>query len=390
MQAIESLPFTSRRTLGRPDFLMILAAAALSAVGLIMIYTVTAPRLEAAGVDPSGDMVRQAIFMGAGVVAFVVASLFSDRQWKALAPLAYVGTIVLLLVVLTPLGALHQGAQRWIALGPIDIQPSELAKPAMILALAAVLSTSEVTRVGWRRIVQTVVIVAVPSVLIFVQPDLGTMLVFGFVLVVMLFAAGTTMRQLGLLGLGAIIALVIAFQLDILKDYQLDRLTGFLNNGQSELTLNYNQVQSQIAIASGGLFGRGLSQGTQTNGAFVPAQRTDFIFTAVAEQLGFVGSALVLGLFALVVWRLLMTAAAARDRFGYLLAVGAAAMVTFHVFVNVGMTQRLMPVTGLPLPFMSYGGSFYLAMALTLGMCHAVWLRRSRVPGERFLDRVAR
>jgi rod shape determining protein RodA len=184
---------------------------------------------------------------------------------------------------------------------------------------------------------------------------------------------------------GSLVVVVIAFQLQILKEYQLDRLTGFLNSGDAELTLNYNQVQSQIAIASGGLFGRGLSQGLQTNGAFVPAQRTDFIFTALAEQLGFVGSALVLALFALIVWRLLMVAAAARDRFGYLLGVGMAAMVVFHVFVNVGMTQRLMPVTGLPLPFMSYGGSFYLAMSLGLGMVHAVWLRRSPVPGERFL-----
>jgi rod shape determining protein RodA len=280
---------------------------------------------------------------------------------------------------------LRSGAQRWIPLGPIDLQPSEIAKPAMILALAALLSLHEGNRVRWVRIAQTIGIMAVPSALIFVQPDLGTMLTFGFISVVMLFVAGTTIRQLALLLVGALIAMVIAFQLDILKEYQLDRLTGFLNSGEAELTLNYNQAQSQIAIASGGLFGRGLSQGTQTNGAFVPAQRTDFIFTAVAEQLGFVGSAAVLALFALIVWRLLMTAAAARDRFGYLLGVGMAAMVVFHVFVNIGMTQRLMPVTGLPLPFMSYGGSFYLSMMLGLGMVHAVWLRRSPVPGERFL-----
>jgi rod shape determining protein RodA len=385
MATVQRVGLTARRPRSRPDFLLALGAAALSAVGLMMIYTVTAPRLEAAGVDPSGDMVRQAFFMAGGVVVFIAASFVSDRQWKMLAPYAYAGAVLLLLVVLTPIGALRSGAQRWIPLGPIDLQPSEFAKPAMILALAALLSNSETARMGWARIGQTVALMAVPSALIFVQPDLGTMLVFGFVAIAMLFVAGTTVRQLAVLGLGAVIALVLAFQMDILKDYQLDRLTGFLNSGEAELTLNYNQTQSQIAIASGGLFGRGLSQGSQTNGAFVPAQRTDFIFTAVAEQVGFVGSAVVLGLFALVVWRLLMTAAAARDRFGYLLGVGAAAMVVFHVFVNVGMTQRLMPVTGLPLPLMSYGGSFYGATALTLGMVHAVWLRRSPVPGERFL-----
>ena len=385
MAAVAEFGRHTRRSRSRPDFLLALGAAALSALGLLMIYTVTAPRNEAAGLDPGGDMVRQALFMAVGVVVFIVASLISDRQWKALAPYAYAGTVLLLVLVLTPIGALRFGAQRWIPLGPIDLQPSEFAKPAMILALAALLSSVEGARMRWARIGQTIGLMAVPSALIFVQPDLGTMLAFGFIALVMLFVAGTTVRQLALLLVGALIAVVIAFQLDILKDYQLDRLTGFLNSGDAELTLNYNQTQSQIAIASGGMFGRGLSEGIQTNGAFVPAQRTDFIFTAVAEQLGFVGSAAVLALFALIVWRLLMTAAAARDRFGYLLGVGMAAMVVFHVFVNVGMTQRLMPVTGLPLPMMSYGGSFYLAMALGLGMAHAIWLRRSPVPGERFL-----
>lgn len=384
MAVLAELELTSRRSRSRPDYLLMLSAVALSALGLLMIYTITAPRLEAAGVDPSGDMVRQAIFMGGGVVVFIAASFISDRQWKGLAPYGYIAALLLLLVVLTPIGATRQGAQRWIPLGPIDLQPAEFAKPAMILTLAALLSISEANRVGWARIGQTVALLLVPSALIFVQPDLGTMLVFGFVTVVMLFAAGANVRQLALLAVGAVLAIVVAFQLDVLKDYQLDRLTGFLNSGEAELSLNYNQTQSQIAIASGGLFGKGISEGSQTNGAFVPAQRTDFIFTAVAEQLGFAGSAVVLALFALVVWRLLRTAAAARDRFGYLLAVGAAAMLVFHVFVNIGMVQRLMPVTGVPLPFMSYGGSFYVAMALTMGMVHAVWLRRSPVPGERF------
>jgi rod shape determining protein RodA len=385
MAALEEISLTARRPRSRPDLLLIMGVAGLSALGLLMIYTVTAPRNEAAGLDPGGDMIRQAFFMGLGAAVFALGSLISDRRWKALAPYMYAGSVLLLVAVLTPLGSLRSGAQRWIPLGPIDLQPSEVAKPAMILALAALLSLGESARVRWVRIGQTIAVMALPAALIFVQPDLGTMLAFGFIALVMLFVAGASLRQIALLMVGALVVVVVAFQLDILKEYQLDRLTGFLNSGEAELTLNYNQAQSQIAIASGGLFGRGLSQGTQTNGAFVPAQRTDFIFTAVAEQLGFVGSAAVLALFALVIWRLLMTAAAARDRFGYLLAVGMAAMTVFHVFVNIGMTQRLMPVTGLPLPFMSYGGSFYLSMALGLGMVHSVWLRRSPVPGQRFL-----
>jgi rod shape determining protein RodA len=352
----------------------------------MMIYSVTAPRLESFGVNPSGDMVRQAIFMGGGLVVFVAASLPTDRQWKMLAPYVYGLALLLLIAVLLPvIGASRQGAQRWIPLGLFDLQPSEFAKPAVILVLAALLSGIEEERVRWMRIGQSIGLVAVPAALIFLQPDLGTMLVFGFVAVVMLFVSGTTMRQLLVLTIVGLIALVAAFQLNILKEYQVARLTGFLNSGEAELTLNYNQNQSQIAIGAGGMTGRGYREGTQTNLAFVPAQRTDFIFTAVGEQLGFVGAVAVLGIYALILWRLFMVVIAARDKFGQLVAAGAAAMFGFHVFVNVGMTVGLLPVTGLPLPLMSYGGSFYGSMALTLGIVHSIWLRRTRVPGERHL-----
>jgi rod shape determining protein RodA len=365
------------------DFVLLITTVALAALGLLMIFTVTAPRLESIGVPRSQDMVRQSIFAGVALVVLVVATSISDRMWKLLAPYAYGGAIVLLILAMTPLGGIRQGAQRWIPLGIFDLQPSEFAKPAVILVLALLLSSVEENRMPWLRIAQAMGLVALPSVLIFLQPDLGTMLVFGFVLVAMLFVAGTTLRQLTLLLIGGVIALIALFQLDLLKEYQLDRLAGFLNAGQETLTVNYNQTQSQVAIGAGGLFGRGLFEGTQTNLAFVPAQRTDFVFTAVGEQMGFAGGALVLGLYALLVWRMLLIAAVARDRFGQLVAAGAAAMVGFHVFVNVGMTVGLLPVTGLPLPFMSYGGSFLGAMAMTVGIVHSIYLRRSRSPGER-------
>ncbi len=365
------------------DFVLLFSMLALSALGLLMIFTVTAPRLESAGLPRSTDMVQQSIFMGLGVIVLIIASLFTDRMWRVLAPWAYGGSLLLLIIVMTPLGTTRQGAQRWISLGVFDLQPSEVAKPAVILVLALLLANVEENRMPWLRIGQAMGLVALPSALIFLQPDLGTMLVFGFVVVTMLFVAGTTVRQILLLLLGGIIALIILFQLDLLKEYQIDRLTGFLNAGQETLTINYNQTQSQIAIGSGGLFGRGLFEGTQTNLAFVPAQRTDFVFTAIGEQLGFAGGALVLGLYAVIVWRMLIIAALARDRFGQLVAAGAASMVGFHVFVNIGMTVGLLPVTGLPLPFMSYGGSFYLAMSITIGIVHAIYIRRSRSPGDR-------
>ncbi len=365
---------------GGPDYIMIAIIAALTALGLLMILSTSAPRLEAEGSARTAQMVRQATFVGLGAITFVVATVFSDRSWRLLTLWVYGGTLILLILVVSPVGALRQGAQRWIALGLFDLQPSEVAKPAVILALAALLAPAQLDKMQWSRILKAFALVGVPAVLIFMQPDLGTMLVFGFVTVVMLFIAGTNLRQIGLLAVGALVVLLLAVEFDVLAQYQVDRLTGFLNPSEQTLSVNYNQNQSQIAIGSGGMFGQGLFQGAQTNLSFVPSQTTDFIFTAVAEQMGFVGGTIVIALYAVLVWRLLMVAAAARDRFGQLVAAGSAAMIAFHVFVNIGMAVGLLPVTGLPLPFMSFGGSFYISMMFTLGITHSIWMHRSRIP----------
>jgi len=361
----------------RPDFVMIAIIAALTALGLVMILSTSGPRLEAEGAARVSQMVRQSTFVVLGSVVFFVATMLSDRQWRLLTPWVYASTLVLLGLVLI-IGEVITGAQRWIPLGLFNLQPSEVAKPAVILILAALLAGA--TKMKWLRILQAFGLVAVPAVLIFLQPDLGTMLVFGFVTVVMLFVAGTDVRQIVILGLMAIAVLIFAIEADILAEYQVERLTGFLNAGEQTLGINYNQIQSQIAIGGGGMFGQGLFEGTQTNLAFVPAQTTDFIFTAVAEQLGFVGAALVIGLYSVLIVRLLIISSAARDRFGRLVAAGMAAMIAFHVFVNIGMTVGLLPVTGLPLPFMSFGGSFYISTLFGLGVCHSIWVHRSRVP----------
>jgi len=374
-----------RRDTGRPDYVLILSLLILTAIGLIMVFTVSAPRLEADGFSRTSVVIRQSVFVVGGIGVFALTARISDRGWKLSTPYIFGFVILLLLAVLSPLGVERQGAQRWIPLKVMDLQPSEFAKPAVILALALILSPADESRMSWPRIGKALALLAVPSVLIFRQPDLGTMLVFTFVAFIMLFTAGTSLRQLVTMVVTGLVILVMAFQLNLLKEYQLDRLTGFLNQGEHSLTTNYNQNQSQLAIASGGLFGKGLFNGSLTNLAFVPSQSTDFVFTAVGEQLGFMGAILVLGLYLLVVWRLLVIAVAARDRFGMLVATGVAAMFGFHVFVNIGMAVGLLPVTGLPLPLMSSGGSFFLTMAFSLGICHAIWTRRSRVPGERRL-----
>jgi rod shape determining protein RodA len=273
-------------------------------------------------------------------------------------------------------------AQRWIDLGIVQFQPSEVAKIAVVLMLASILSMAT-TPLSWQTVARSLVIVGVPAGLIFLQPDLGTMLVFAFVMLVMLFAAGSTLRQLGFIALATIIGTVGLFQLDLIEEYQVLRLTAFIDPEGASLDAVYNQVQSEIAIGSGGLLGKGLFEGSQTNLQFVPVQASDFIFTAVGEQFGFVGSLIVLGLFGLLLFRLLLTALHARSRFSFLVVTGIAAMLAFHVFVNIGMTVRVMPVTGLPLPFMSSGGTFFVMMSAALGLAHSAWIRRNITLAER-------
>ncbi|HUG75768.1 MAG TPA: rod shape-determining protein RodA [Acidimicrobiia bacterium] len=369
----------------RPDVVMVGIVAVLTALGLILIYSASAPRLRLVGDDPNGQMIRQLIFVAIGIAAMIGTSLITDRSWRMVTPLIFAGVILLLLATITPLGVERQGAQRWIPFGVMDLQPSELAKPAVILALAVLLTPENEIGVSWRRIGKAAALVALPAALIFMQPDFGTMLVFGFITVVMLFMAGTTTRQLMILLVGGLLVMVAIIELDLLRDYQLARIIGFLNPGSDPLSVNYNQIQSQITIGNGGLFGSGLFQGAQTNLAFVPAQSTDFIFTALAEQLGFLGATVVLALYTVLIWRMLAVSVAARDKFAQLVAGGIAAMFAFHVFVNVGMTLGLLPVTGLPLPFMSFGGSFYLGTAVSVGIVNSIWMNRSPVPGDRRL-----
>lgn len=368
----------------RPDLFLVLSFLALSGLGILMVYTASAPRLIAEGEDPASLMRRHLVFVVLGIIAFLAASLIDNRTLRMLTPFLYVGSVVMLALVLTPLGDFRKGANRWIALGPFQLQPSEFAKVGVILAVAALLATAVGSSLRWYHLARAAALVAIPAVLIFSQPDLGTMLVLAFIAGVMLFVAGTTWRQLVFLALAGVVGTIGLFQVNALQTYQLTRLTSFLDpTSDLSATALYNQVQSKIAIGSGGFFGKGLFEGSQTNLSFVPEQATDFIFTAVAEQLGFVGGTLVLALYLIIVWRLLVAAVNGRDRFSQLVAIGVAAFFVFHVFVNVGMTLQVMPVTGLPLPFLSNGGSAFLAMSIALGLGHSVWMRRSPVPGER-------
>jgi rod shape determining protein RodA len=368
----------------RTDRVLIGTMLLLSALGLLMIYSATRN-------SGTFSMERQMIFVAAGLIVFLVFSNIDYREYRGVIPMIAGGIMALLLAVFLfePVsdGGVGQ-AQRWIPLGFFDLQPSEFAKVAVIVVLAGLLAPSNRDEtpqrtLTWRKIGLAVLVVLVPGLLIYRQPDLGTALVFAFILLVLLFVGGATWRQmLTLIGLG-VLGVVLVLRLGLLSDYQTERIMCLVEPGLDPQDLCYQLGQSKRAIGSGQLLGKGLFQeDTLTHFEYVPEQQTDFIFTAVGEQLGLVGGLLVLVAFAVIVWRLLVIASNSRDRFGALIAVGIAAMIMFHVFVNIGMTIGIMPVTGLPLPFLSQGGSFYMAMALGLGIANSIWLMRTPVPTE--------
>jgi rod shape determining protein RodA len=371
------------RRRNRSDRILFGTMLALSAFGLLMIYSAT----KSTG---SVGMERQMIFVAAGLTVYAIVSNIDYREYRNLIPIISIAILIALFAVYV--FAPVNGAQRWIPLGFFKLQPAEFAKVVVILVLASLLSPKNRDEIGrrqlsWLTVGQAILIVAVPAALILLEPDLGTTLVFGFILLVMLFAGGATWRQMVALVGSALIGVFAVLQRGWLEAYQIDRIKVLFNPNIDQQGIGYTLRQSKFAIGSGQLFGRGLfAEGTQTSFEYVPEQETDFIFTAVAEQLGFVGAILVLAAFAVIIWRLLVIAANARDRFGALIATGLAAMVVFHVFVNVGMTIGIMPVTGLPLPFLSAGGSFYLAMTFALGVANSVWLMRTPVPGENQLS----
>jgi rod shape determining protein RodA len=366
----------------RSDQVLFGTMLALSGFGLLMIYSAT----RSAG---SISMERQMIFVAAGLTIYVIASNIDYREYKGIVP--WVSVVVLIALIGVFLFEPVNGARRWIPLGFFKLQPAEFAKVVVIVLLAVLLSPHTRDEIGrrnlrWTHIFQALAVVALPAVLIYLEPDLGTTMVFGFILFIMLFVAGATWRQLVALASATVLGIIVTWQQGWLADWQIDRIQVLFDPSIDPQGIGYNLRQSKMAVGSGQLFGRGLFQGTQTNFEYVPEQETDFIFTAVGEQLGFVGAILVLAAFSVIIWRLLVIAANARDRFGALIAAGIAAMVVFHVFVNVGMTVGIMPVTGIPLPFLSSGGSFYMSMTLALGIANSIWLLRTPVPGENQLS----
>jgi rod shape determining protein RodA len=364
-----------RRPMRHVDPVLILAVLALVVIGLFAIYSSTHQSLAAIDADPGRYVKRQMTFFALGAVVVMAAASFDYRFLKVYAGLVYVSSIVLLLLVRTPLGTTVKGSQRWFELFGFQLAPSEIAKLAVIAMLAAFLSEirGELTL---QDVFRATGLAAIPAVLVFLQPDLGTSIVFAAILVGVLVVAGTRPRYLAVLALTAVVLIFAGFQVGLVKEYQLVRLQAFLDPGNVDADALHNREQAEIAIGSGGLFGLGYLEGTQTNLDFVPEQHTDFIFTVVGEEFGFVGAMTLLGLYGIVVWRAFRIAMISKDPFGTYLAAGIASMLALQIFVNVGMTVGIMPITGIPLPFVSYGGSSLLVNCAAVGTLLNVHMRR--------------
>ena len=358
------------------DPVLALVAIGMSLLGLVFIYSATHPILERSGLDPLVYVNRQLISLAIGMVAMIVAAAIDYRVLRVWAPVLYVGSIVLL-IVLAIVGEAVSGSARWLVVGGFQFQPSELAKPALIVVLAALFHERREDALGLRALVEAVVLAAVPMVLVLAQPDLGTAMVFVAITFAVLLLARVRVRYMAALAVIGVLSIVGALQLDLIQEYQLERLTSFLNPEAADVQDDlYNLNQAQIAIGSGQLAGQGLFQGTQTQLSYVPENHTDFIFTVPAEELGFIGGALILGLYALLLSRGFRIAAMSRDTFGTLVAGGVVAVIAFQVFINIGMSLGLMPITGLPLPFLSYGGTSLIATFILIGILQSIHMRR--------------
>jgi rod shape determining protein RodA len=360
------------------DWILLGATLALVAFGLLMLYSATHADTNIS--TPFFYVRQQTVGLIMGLVFAVVLSVVNYR-WFARRQIYIYGGTLLLLVLTLVIGHGNEtvGANRWIELGFFRLQTSELAKLLLIVSLGAVLAEGVELRHRLRFVILCVVYVVVPSTLVFLQPDLGTALVFSSILVVMLVIWGIRMSHLGILaGVAAVVGVVVlrliptAFGVRLLKDYQLQRLTVFLNPESDPTAGGYQLTQSKIAIGSGMFTGKGYMQGTQTHLNFLPAHHTDFIFAVIGEELGFMGGVLLLGLFAIIIWRALRIARLSQDIYGSLIAAGVTGVLVFQVFVNVGMTIGIMPVTGIPLPFVSYGSSSLVVFLMAIGLLESV------------------
>lgn len=364
---------------------LLVSTALLVGLGTLLVWSATSTPVG--GVDDGSAaayLSKQLVNVAIGVVLMVLVMAAEHRWVRILAPVAYVGSLVGLGLVLA-MGSTINGSRSWLVFGGMSIQPSEFAKLAVVVGMALLVAArADVFRrrgIGLRETVGMLIVAGVPAVLILLQPDLGTMLVLAATVFGVLAAAGTPGRWLALLVGGGITAAVSAVAFGLLEDYQIDRFLAFTDPDLDPRGAGYNVQQARIAVGNGGLFGQGLFDGSQTHSGFVPEQHTDFIFTVAGEELGLLGAGVLIALLGVVIWRALRIAAASQDPFGRVAAAGIACWFGFQGFQNVGMCLGIMPVTGVPLPFVSYGGSSLFACMLAVGLLQNISMRTA-APGD--------
>ena len=368
--------------LRRTDWLLVLAALALSGVGSLLVWSATRSRVEINHGDPQYFLVRHLMNLLIGVGLCTAVVLVGHHRLRTAAPFLYGLAVLGVLAVLSPLGSTVNGAHSWIVLGGgFSVQPSEFCKIAIILGMATLLSArvdaGELPFPDGRSIVKALVLAAVPIGIILLMPDLGSTMVMVVIILGILLASGAPKRWLfGLIAVGVLGAFAVV-QLHLLKQYQIARFAAFADPGLDPAGVGYNTAQARIAIGSGGLMGKGLFHGTQTTGQFVPEQQTDFVFTVAGEELGFLGAALIILLLGIILWRACRIARQATDLYGTVVASGVIAWFGFQAFENIGMTLGIMPVAGIPLPFVSYGGSSMFAIWIGIGLLQSVRMQRS-------------
>ncbi|CQR64090.1 rod shape-determining protein RodA [Streptomyces leeuwenhoekii] len=365
----------------RLDWPILLSATALSLIGAVLVYSATRNRTELNQGDPYFFLVRHLLNTGIGIALMIATVWLGHRTLRTAVPLLYGASVFLILLVLTPLGSTVNGAHSWIQLGGgFSVQPSEFVKVTIILGMAMLLAArvdaGDKPYPDHRTVIQALALATVPMLIVMLMPDLGSVMVMVVIVLGVLLASGASNRWVfGLLGAGAVGAVAV-WQLGILDEYQINRFAAFANPELDPAGVGYNTNQARIAIGSGGLTGSGLFHGSQTTGQFVPEQQTDFVFTVAGEELGFLGAGFIILLLGVVLWRACRIARETSDLYGTIVAAGIVAWFAFQAFENIGMTLGIMPVTGLPLPFVSYGGSSMFAVWIAVGLLQSITVQR--------------
>lgn len=371
----------------RVDWILMVAVLVLVVLGTLLVWSATSARDALTDGDPTAYLRKQVVNVAIGVVLLLVV-VAADHRWvRILAPVVYLASIGGLVLVLT-MGTVVNGSKSWLMLGGMSIQPSEFAKLAVVIGMALVLAERAAgqwrARVGLTDVVLMLLVAGVPAALILLQPDLGTMLVLSATVFGVLAVSGAPRRWLVLLAAGVVTAAVAAVSAGVLKEYQVDRFLAFTDPDLDPRGAGYNVKQALTAIGNGGLTGQGLFDGSQTRAGFVPEQHTDFIFTVAGEELGLLGAGLLVALLGVVLWRALRIATRTDDVFGRVAAAGIACWFGFQAFQNIGMCLGIMPVTGVPLPFVSYGGSSMFAGMLAVGLLQNIHVRTTTPAPTRY------